>query len=208
MKTPVHLFAYLSVLTLVSCQTPAKRLDDLTPTSREMTIGLIVIEVPAQDTIVKTPGIDSYVTRIITSKKDTFEVEYGRPGIIYSLYDGSVPVFRTSSKEWVVKEIGKQPSPGDVVFSDDPTQDNETRIFDKNFWLYDTINGIVSKIVQPKKIGDGMTGLYIPRLRDSMSFSIYGNNLDSSAHTQAMRMFRTVHYIQSSTKKDSSGGGH
>ena len=100
-------------------------------------------------------------------------MEYGRPGIIYSLYDGSVPVFRTSSKEWVVKQSGKLLSPDDVVFSDDPKQDNETRIFDKNFWLYDTINGIVSKIVQPKKIGDGMTGLYIPMLKDSMSFSIF-----------------------------------
>jgi hypothetical protein len=117
MKTLVNLFfAYLSVLTLLSCQTPAKRLDDLTPTSREMTIGSIAIEVPAQDTIVKTPGVDSYVTRIITSKKDTFEMEYGRPGIIYSLYDGSVPVFSTRRKEWVVKGLGKQPSPEDVVF--------------------------------------------------------------------------------------------
>ena len=75
MKSPVYLFAYLTLLTLFSCQTPAKRLDDLTPTSREMTIGSIAIEVPTQDTIVNTPGVDSYVTRIITSKKDTFEME-------------------------------------------------------------------------------------------------------------------------------------
>jgi hypothetical protein len=39
-------------------------------------------------------------------------------------------------------------------------------------------------------------------------YSIYGNNLDSSAHMQAMRMVRTVHYIQSSAKKDSIAGGY
>jgi hypothetical protein len=50
------------------------------------------------------------------------------------------PVFPTSSKERVIKESGKLSPPDDVAFSDYPKVDYDLRIFEKNYWLYDTIH--------------------------------------------------------------------
>jgi hypothetical protein len=41
--------------------------------------------VPPGDSIVKIPGIDSYSARIITGKKDTFEIEYGNCSLFCGL---------------------------------------------------------------------------------------------------------------------------
>ena len=41
-------------------------------------------------------------------------------------------------------------------FSEYPKEDYDQRISDAEFLMYDAINGIVSKILQPKKIGNEM----------------------------------------------------
>jgi hypothetical protein len=86
------------------------------------------------------------------------------------------------------------PGPNEALFSRNPEEDTKEAIFQKNYYLYDTINGIVVKIVQPKKIGDGVTGIYIPALKDSNSVNIYANNLDSAHHIEALKMFHTIRY--------------
>lgn len=60
--------------------------------------------------------------------------------------------------------------------------------------MYDTINGIPAKIVQPKKIGDGLTGVYFPELRNGNGFSMYAMNLDSTTHKHALFLFRKIAY--------------
>jgi hypothetical protein len=194
MKGCQYFYVCFIALQLFSCR-EVKKLPKL-----EVTLGPLAIDVSPDDSVVKARGMDSYVAYIINSKKDTFNIEYGRPGIIYSLHIASPPVFASSSKARVIRETGKMPAPDDVVFSDYPDVDYDQRIFEKTYWMYDTIHGIISKIVQPKKIGFGMTGLYIPRLKDGMSFSIYANNLDSNMHRKAIEMFKTVHYKSDSVK--------
>src|ERR1700754_1303690 len=174
MKAYHYLNVCVLVLQLFSCGERKK-----SPLA-EVGLGPLAINLSSEDTLVKARGVDSYVAYIINNKKDTFHIEYGSPGIIYKLYSGSVTVVPLSNKQSVVSAWGKIPSPDYLVFSEYPKEDYDLRIFEKNYWMYDTINGLVSKIVQPKKIGDGMTGLYIPKLTDGMSFSIYANNLDSN----------------------------
>jgi hypothetical protein len=90
--------------------------------------------------------------------------------------------------------MGRIPPSEEVLFSKYPEKDTKQAIFQKNFFMYDTINKIIVKIVQPKRIGNGITGIYIPELSDSNSLSIYASNLDSSSHIMALRMFHTLSY--------------
>ncbi len=184
--------AFLSVL--CSCQ------NKKTVEKSKVAIGPLVWNISADEKLVERNGADSYIAYLIDGNRDTFNIEYGSPGIINNLYVPGVPVFSLSSKESVIKEAGRVPTPDEVVFSDYPKEDEDLRIFEKNYWLYDTINGIVSKLVQPKKIGDGFTGIYIPKLKNGMSFSMYGRNLDSAADQRAIVMFRTIQYKVDSAK--------
>jgi hypothetical protein len=162
---------------------------------RDIAIGnILVMKVPNEMKFMEGKGIDSYVAYLINDKEDTFHIEYGNKGIINSLYNVSPPVFLLSQKETILKTSVKEPLSDEVLFSEYPEEDTEQKIFDKNYFLYDTVNTIVAKLVQPKKIGDGITGLYVPKLKDGKSFSIYAHNLDSVDHRNALQMFETIKY--------------
>ncbi|MDP4264017.1 MAG: hypothetical protein Q8941_15925 [Bacteroidota bacterium] len=161
---------------------------------KEIQIGLLKISIPASTNFIKGRGVDSYVAYLINENRDTFHIEYGRPNIIYNLFDYPPKALPEKDKEGLQKNLGKLPSPDEAVFTKSPEQDNLQNIFQDNFYLYDTINSIIVKIVQPKRIGHGKTGLYIPELKDGNSFSIYASNLDSSLHRKALQMFKTIRY--------------
>lgn len=184
--------AFLSAL--CSCQ------NDKPVKPSNVAVGPLTWTISADDKFVEMKGSDSYVAYLIDGRNDTLHIEYGSPAIINNLYVPGVAVFAMSSKDRVIKDAGQIPTADQVVFSEDPKEDADLRIFEKNYWLYDTINGIVSKVVQPKKIGDGITGIYIPKLKDGMSFSMFGQNLDSAADQKALVMFRRIQYKADSAK--------
>lgn len=162
--------------------------------SKEVQVGPLKMTVPSSTKLLKGNGVDSYVANIVDSHNDTFEVEYGQPGIIYDLFDYPPKALPLKDKEALQQKLGKLPSPDEAVFSNLPEKDNLQNIFQKEYYLYDTINGITAKVIQPKKIGEGKTGLNIPELRDGNSFSIYATNVDSASHRRALQMFRTIKY--------------
>jgi hypothetical protein len=139
-------------------------------------------------------GFDSYIATLVNNKKDTFYMEYGGPRIIYDISTQVPPVWSNDSKEMVTKRAGKPIPSDELLFSDDPKEDMREDIFDINFYQYDTINSIVVKIVQPKKCGEGITGIYIPKLKDSNSFSMYAKNLDSVWQKEALKIYRSIKY--------------
>jgi len=157
-------------------------------------VGNLILEIPKGMHLVEGNGIDSYVAYIVGAKMDTVHLEYGNKGIIYDLHIESLPVFPLSQKEHIVKTLRKEPTADDVLFSEYADEDREEKIFDKNYYMYDTVNTIVVKLVQPKKIGNGITGLFIPRLKDGKSLGIYARNLDSSANRNLLKMFRSIRY--------------
>jgi hypothetical protein len=162
----------------------------------DVKIGPLHMMIPATMHFIKGQGVDSYVAYLVGEKNDTFWIEYGQPNVIYNLFDLPPKAFPEKDKDGLQKNLGRVPSPDEAVFSNSPEQDNLQNIFQDNFYQYDTINNIIVKIVQPKRIGHGKTGLFIPQLRDGNSFSIYASNLDSTSHRNALKMFRTVRYTQ------------
>lgn len=181
----------LFFLTMTAC---GNSTSEISQGNKEIKIGVLKMDIPILDSFIRLGGIDSYVAYIINEKKDTFHIEYGKSNIIYDLFDVPPKGFPLESKEMLEKQLGKVPSSDEVVFTATPEKDNEQNIFQKNFYMYDTINSLIVKIVQPKRMGQGMTGMYIPVLRDGNSFSIYAKNLDSISHKNALLMFKTVSF--------------
>jgi hypothetical protein len=161
---------------------------------KEFRIGKITLTLPADIRIDTVPGIDSKVFFFINNSGDTFNIEYGQSGIIYDLFEPMPVVFAMKEKALLKQNFNVSPTDDQALFSNSPQQDMQQNIFDKNYYRYDTINNIIVKIVQPKQAGNGMTGMYIPLLKDSSSFSIYALNLKTKENEAAIRFFKTLHY--------------
>lgn len=159
----------------------------------DYTLGGLVFSCPDNLMFIKGEGIDSDVV-FLTDNRDTFHLEYGKRNIVYKFYEIGPEIFHFNQKDAIINQMGKEPSSDDVIFSEFPEEDEAQKIFDENYFMYDTINDIVVKIVHPKRIGKGITGLYIPALRDGNAFSIYGVNLDSSMNATLLDLFQTIRY--------------
>jgi hypothetical protein len=162
---------------------------------KEIQIVNLKMSIPRSYIFRESNGVDSYVAKIISPDKDTFFVEYGDHNIISNLYESPMGVISNNDSAFFAKKYGGK-IPDRLIISKYPSEDMEKNIFQRNYYFYDTVNNILVQIVQPKKIGNGITGIYIPSLKDGKSFSIAGYNLDSTKNAKALRMFRTITYIK------------
>jgi len=162
---------------------------------QHISIVSVRLDLPAGYRYLAGRGIDSYAASIINNNNDTFKIEYGNPGIIYRLFDYPPAVWPLKNKAALEKSFpGSKSDPEQVVYSNTPRDDMDQAIFLKNYYQYDTINGLVVKIVQPKRIGNGKTGILVPVLPDSNSFCIFAKNLDSARHLEALQMFHSLRW--------------
>ena len=176
-----------SVIVFASCT--GKNATSANP-NQLITVGSATLQVPASFKYVKGRGIDSYVAFLITEKNDTFQVEFGGPHSVYRLFEKPPVAFPVSVKAQVPVDTSLS-DPG-VVFTNSYQEDNEEGILMPNYYLYDTINKITVKIVQPKKMGHGLTGLFVPDLPHGNALSIYAMNLDSAEHKRALMIFHSL----------------
>lgn len=169
--------------------------------SSEMDNKLIHIEnivsakIPSDASYVEdsSKSIDSYSSVIILKDRDTLQVEFGKVGIIDDLHRERPSIFPLEQKESLEQKAGRSLRSSEVLFSESPERDETENIFDNNYYMYDTLNsGLVGRVVLPKRVKYGMTGIFISRMADSMALSIYGMNLDSSSQRQAVSIFKTI----------------
>ena len=180
--------AVTSILIIISCTNHNKL------NYKRIDIDVLTMQVPSSYQFKPQMGVDTYVGYLYDDKYDTFFIEFGNQHFVDHLFVDGPTIFSEGAKGRFTKNLGKVPGPDEALFSKFPEEDTKEAIFQKNYYLYDTINRIVVKIVQPKKIGEGITGIYIPQLRDSNSVNVYANNLDSAHHVEALKMFRTIQY--------------
>ncbi|RFM26917.1 hypothetical protein [Deminuibacter soli] len=162
----------------------------------DYTVGCLKMSIPDTMKLVEGKGIDSYSGCILNKRtNDTLlQLEYGKRNIIFSLQE-NVPAVRSIDDQalMVSQHIKMQPET-DLVFSDSPQEDEDEKVFAKNYYYYDTIHSIVAKVVRPKRIGKGMSGIYMPKLKDGNSFSMYGDNLDSLNDRTVMKIAVSIRY--------------
>ncbi len=182
-------FLLLSVISIIYSCTDKKQ-----SVVNEYNIGTITFSALPGMKLIEEKGIDSYVADLVDERGDTLFTEYGTRSVINDFYKPSPPILSLEIKAKIIKRDGKAPSPEDALFSEYPKEDQEQKTFDKNYFMYDTINKIVVKIVQPKRMGDGIIGMYIPKLKDGNSFCIYANNPDSICYAISLKIFHSIRY--------------
>lgn len=60
--------------------------------------------------------------------------------------------------------------------------------------IYKTIDGYRAKIVAPKAVGDGITGIYFDELENRNKLSLYGSNLDLFQQRTALNAFLSIEF--------------
>ncbi len=143
-------------------------------------------------------GIDSYAFEIKDNKGMVLRGELGE--FVNTLAEPDFPVFNIRLRDSLFSRGKYSIDSNSVFFSETPEEDYVEKIFAKQYYLYDTINGIVAKLIIPKKVGVGITGIYVPRLRDGVSFSLYGQDLDILSQQYALEVFQTIKYLEEPSK--------
>jgi hypothetical protein len=184
----LRFFLFAGILVLNFCRTNPK-------VNKSAQIeNVLALDVPDNFKITTQKGLDSYVFEISNDIDLTF---FGNLGYFPDkLEETAFPVFPLALKDSIIARGKGQLNSSNVFFSDNPDVDYKLRVFSRQFYFYDTLNGILVRIVHPKKIGNGITGIYVPKLRDGRSLSLYGENLDSTKHKLALEIFRTLHYLK------------
>ncbi len=159
----------------------------------EQAINLSFLTARAPNTwkVIQLQGIDSDVQGIVTDSGDTLFLDYG----LYSdsFDDLVVPVRSFERKK--IYDAAKFHYPGRMIFSKTPEIDEAQAIHLSEYFLYDTINGKRAKIVLPKRIGKGITGIHFPEVNQKGTrLTIYGRNLDTLQQFAAYKLFQSIHF--------------
>lgn len=156
-----------------------------------MTLPFLTAKIPSSWKVVQLQGIDSNVQGIVTNRGDTLFIDYGPYS--YSFDDLEVSVRSLEQKR--IFDSVRFHYPSRMVFSKTPEIDEAQAIHLNEYFLYDTINGKRAKIVLPKQMGIGLTGIHFPEvdLRGG-KLTIYGRDLDTIQQFATYKLFQSIHF--------------
>ena len=150
------------------------------------------IETPNSWTKIKAQGVDSYVGRIAIDNIDTLDFDLGWysnklneyvPTILDSNMIGSIDTSMVDISE--------------VIFIKNRMRVDSDK-YKKNNVSWDTIDGRKAKIVFPRQLGIGTTGIYIDSLWQSGSgidkFNLYGDNLKPTNEKLLLQALQTLKF--------------
>jgi hypothetical protein len=144
------------------------------------------ITVPYNWNKIKLIGIDSEVGGFTTGLKDTIAFSYGKN--VYSMKE--VLKVNDVKEKRAFDSIGIRTD--DMFFSKYPKVDQNQGVFHNEYYMYDSIDNYQVKISLPKRISEGVTGIYFDSLSDGNSLYIYGNNLETIEHQKLIESFKTM----------------
>jgi hypothetical protein len=136
---------------------------------------------------IKFNGIDSEAYGVITMNKDTVFIDYGR-------YSNE---FKETIKVFSYGQIKKYDSlkmdTKELKRSLTPHIDQNQGVFHKEFYFYENINNKKAKIREPKKIGDGVTGVSFRNVdNEGNHLTIFAKNLNDIEEKQLIISFKTI----------------
>lgn len=106
-----------------------------------------------------------------------------------------ITVFDVKVKDSITQRLGSHYDSTIVFFSDNVVRDVKENIFSKEYYLYEIISNAKGRLIQPKVIGKGFSGLVLPFKSSNEKLTIYGENLDSTQHQIAMAIFRSTKFL-------------
>jgi len=148
------------------------------------------LSVPGEWFLVQTDGIDSKITMLITKSTDTIYLDYGQH---VQGFSETIKVHSLESK--VHFDSIDWPYRHEMIFSKNATVEERQGIYLDEYYRYDTIDGRQAKIMLPKVVGKGSTGIHFDSLNQkNEKFTIVGNNLDETVREKLQKVFYTVEF--------------
>ena len=174
----------LSFLILLNCTNSKTKKEDF---------NVFEIEIPKTWIKIKLKGIDSNVGAIITDENDTIFYDYG----LYSNDLTENPIIIDKKMLSFIKESNKNFNESEFI-----VVNNLDSVNIENYKLNNETSAIISnlncKIINPKKIGNGITGIYFPNVKKSDSkiikFNLIGTNLNENNNELLLQAFHTIKF--------------
>lgn len=178
----IRILIALITLTFNSCNSQVKTYD----------FGTFEITGPSNWEVIEVQGIDSYVRMVRTESGDTLHFDYG-------YYSNSLaedmPIVQLKKHINSLIYHGVDTSEIHFIDADTITREDIAR-FIKQQYSYDTIDGFKAKIVTPKTIGTGVTGIYFDSLGTggvgNIRLNFLGVDLSEKDHNELLSALRTI----------------
>ena len=179
----------LSLLVLIlTCSCVANKPVEMHTTN----FGSFSIDLPVDWKVNKIKGIDSYVKQIVTSDGDTIYFDYGYYS--NSLEEKSIRIYPTSMISWFMEN--EVDTSGMVFLNKEKIEDSDREKHKKQKTTYELIDGYQAKIVEPRIIGNGLTGVYFDSLGvgdiGNIRLQISGQDLNSDNNELFLQSIRTI----------------
>lgn len=148
------------------------------------------ISIPSNWLKVSSSGIDSKVTVLVTNENDTIFINYGKTvgGFTETVVVNSLESkIHFDSIDWPYRH--------EMIFSKDAIIEERQGIYLREYYIYDSIKGKRAKIMLPKMVGRGSTGIHFDSLNKmGEKLTIVGNNLNQETQDQLYKSFYTISF--------------
>ncbi|RXM40516.1 hypothetical protein BOQ62_06055 [Chryseobacterium sp. CH21] len=142
----------------------------------------------------KPEACDSNAGIIITKNNDSIFYDYGPYS--NSLEQLLAPVINRKNLTELLKVNPKIDTTLFIILNENENQEH----FIKSKITYKKIDGYKAKILEPKKVGKGMTGVYIDSLKTGsigkISFNLYGTNLKKESQVELLKAIQTLQFAK------------
>ncbi|WDF45189.1 hypothetical protein PQ459_09790 [Chryseobacterium sp. KACC 21268] len=158
-----------------------------------MDFGDFQVQVPRHWKELKVIPYDSNAGIIVTKNKDSIHFDYGMYS--NSLEENPIIIDRIFLKEILSQDPKIDTSDFIIVKS---TKNVNREDYIKSKISYKNIDGYKAKVLIPKKIGKGITGIYIDKieteLHGEVKFNFMGENLTKETQTELLKAVTTLKF--------------
>lgn len=160
-----------------------------------MDFGSFTFQAPKEWKKLKLNTYDSNAGIIVTPNNDSIHYDYGPYS--NSLEEEPVIISKKFLKE-ILRQHPKIDTTEFIIINDNATINKEN--FIKSKITYKNINGYHVKILEPKHIGKGITGIYIDSINngslEKIKFNLYGKNLAKENQIELLKVIHTLQFIK------------
>lgn len=158
---------------------------------RSLDFGDFRLKTPGSWKKLKPEACDSNAGIIITKNNDSIFYDYGPYS--YSLEENIAIISRKDFNELLA--VNPKADTTQFIVIDKNTNRED---FVKSKITYKKIDGYKAKIVEPKQIGKGITGIYIDSLKTdpigNIKFNLYGINLKKESQAELLKAIQTLQF--------------
>ncbi|WPO91666.1 hypothetical protein [Chryseobacterium sp. YR459] len=157
-----------------------------------MDFGSFKIQAPKTWNKLKTDAYDSNAGIIVTKNNDSVFYDYGPYSS--SLEEPTGAIISRKDLNELLKVNPEADTTAFIILNENANQED----FIKSKIAYKKIDGYKAKILEPKQVGKGMTGVYIDSIKTvslgKIRFNLYGTNLKKENQIELLKAIQTLQF--------------